>query len=323
MNTYSDFKKDKIKRLSHQLDLSEQMLKNNPLVNKDLTLLQTVLHYLSLQLRWSSVAAASRLLITFKMVLQGNETAQSATGFIGPHLNQMFKAIAQLMKSSLNIEQRDLIDLLDTFNQLFFLGTFYISSQLLDNWKRLFPQHDPAAAFKAGLLLKELGLTFVLGSHAVDLAYQAVTKGLKINEKNQKTISDLGISLILGLLIFSEDENNSSNEEFIKTIQRFIYPALHSLESSIQEQQFQGIIEDGKAALILAQLQLIQQAIEKEEIAALKQILKESCDIFGFSYEGLIKDLKQVIDVCSQLNNTFKNIFYQSQQRLTTLTQSA
>ena len=73
----------------------------------------------------------------------------------------------------------------------------------------------------------------------------------------------------------------------------------------------------------LAQLQLFKQIMEKGETAALKKVFKESCEIFDLSYEELIKDLKIVTQVCSQLNTSFKNIFYQSQQRSTTLTQSA
>jgi len=323
MKGYSTVSTEKMKRMGQQLSLSEQLLKVHPLVNDKLTLLQTVLRYLRLQLQWSSFGPLARLLLTFQTALKGKETTQSVTGFIGPHLDDLLREVSHLMRASLKSDQKDLIPLIDGFTQTLFLGMMYVSTQLVDNWKVIFPQRDPAAAFKAALLLRELGLTFILGTRALEQAFQAVTEGLHIKPNEQRQLTDIGMCFLLGILLILEDQNNPSQEEFTEIIQHFIHPALSSLESAIQEAQFQSIIESKKALLALAQVQLVRQMIVKGDRAMLIEALKQICEAFDFSYEGLIHDLKHLDQVCSQISITFRNIFYQSQQRSTTLTQSA
>lgn len=319
----SSAKIDKMKRLAQQLSVTEQLLKTHPLTSEKLSIIQTVLHGLQLQLQWASQPSISRLLITFETALKGKEKTKSQTGFLGPHLAIIFKVAAELMKAVVKVEQRSNVHLMSTFNQIVFLGTCYTSSQLLDNWKELFPMHDPDAAYKAGLLLKELGLTFVLGTKTIQSAYFAVTQGLNFSEVSSKHITNIGTCLILGLLIVMENEAKRPNEDFIETIKNFINPALYSLEFAIQELQFQGIIDSRYMAILLALFQTFKQTSENNDLETLQLAIKESCETLGFSYEGLIKDLEYLKEVCSQLNQTFRNIFYQLQQRTTTMTQSA
>lgn len=315
--------KDKMKRLSTQLAASKKLLAAHPLTQSNLTSIQTALHYLELQLKWSSADEVARLLITFQIALQGKESHQSVTGFIGPCLSKILKEVTCLMQAPLKLEQKNCGDLLETFNTLLLFGTFYLCSQLTDRADQLFSLKDAVTSFKAQLLLKELGLNFLLASHSLENAYQAVTEGLKIEEKKQKQIKDIGSCFILSALILAEDLDRPFNEDFILTLQGFLLPALPSLESAVQEGQFQGIIEKEQVHLVLSQIQLIKQVIEKGETVILKEIFKKIFEIFNFSYEELQKDLKQIMSFCNQLTLTFKNIFYQSKQRSTLLTQLA
>ena len=176
----------KLKRLGHQLEMSEKLLRTHPLVKDKLTLLQTLIHYFDLQTQWSLAGSPARLLMTFQSALQGMAVQQSQTGFIGPALDQLQRVVSKLVQAALQPSERELTSLLLAFMQVIALGVIFIATQLTDNWKRLFPRHDPAAAQKAALLLRELGLTFILGSRVAENAFRSVTQGLELKEESQK-----------------------------------------------------------------------------------------------------------------------------------------
>ena len=315
--------RNKLKRLGRQLALSENLLQTHPLVKDKLTVLPTILHYFNLQMEWTLAGPSARLLMTFRSALQAQEMGKSQTGFIGPALHRMQQAVAHLMSLSLNPSEKELTSLLLTFTQVIALGTLYVDTQLLENGKRLFPETDLAANQKASFLLRELGLTFVLGSRTIESAFRAVSQGLSLKESSQKRVIDIGMFFLLSLLILVNEQDSSQDEEFIETIKRFLKPTLDSVELALQQAQSEGYYEDELALLAFGQLQLIRSALDTSEGESLKQVLANNLDSLGLPYHEVKQDLNRLIAFCSQLNESFRNIFYQAGMTATTIIQAA
>ncbi len=313
----------KLKRLGHQLALSEHLLQTHPFVKDKLSVLQTVLHYLNLQMQWNLAGSPARLLMTFRAALQAQEIEKSQTGFIGPAFSRLQEGIARLMHASLRTSERELTSILLTFTQVMTLTAFFTATQLVENWKRLFPQDDPAAAQKAGLLLRELGLTFVLGSRAIEIAFRSICQGLNLKEDSQKRITDIGMFFLLSLLILIEEQDHAYEEEFFDTVKRFLKPTLESVEYALHEAQAEHLFEQQQAELALNQFQFIQSALNSEDEVSFKQSLVDGLEAFGLSYQEVKGDLKRLIIFCSQLNESFRNIFYQTNLTATTVIQAA
>lgn len=314
---------DKLKRLGHQLAMSEQLLKRHPLVNDKLVILQTMTHYFNLQTQWALAGSSARLLMTFQTALQAEESEESQTGFIGPTMSRMQQVVTLLMHAALNPLEKNLAPLLQTFTQVISLTTLYIATQLTANWKRLFPQRDPAAALKAALLLRELGLTFVLGSRTAESAFRSIVQGLELNEKSQKIITDIGMGFLLVMILLVNEEDNVNLEEFIETLKHFIQPTLPSIEQAIHLAQEQGMITDHQMSTAINQLQVFSRALQFSDIDILRQSLVSSMEIFGLSYQEIRQDLKRMIDMCSQINENFKYIFYNKNMAVAPLRQTA
>lgn len=314
---------NRMRRLGHQLALSEHLLKTHPLVQNKLTVLQTLLHYFNLQMQWTLAGPSARLLMTFRSALQAQESEKSQTGFVGPALHRLQQGVGHLMHVSLSGSERDITSLLLTFTQVIALGSIYLATQLVENWKRLFPQEDPAAAQKAMLLLRELGLTFLLGSRTAESAFRSVGQGLKLKESSQKRITDIGMFFLLSLLILIEEHDHSHEEEFFETVKRFMEPTFESIEYALNQAQAEHLFEEEQSLLAFNQLQLIRSAVDSKDEETFKQVLANSLEAFGLSYQGVKQDLKRLIVFCSQLNESFRNIFYQTGMTTTTVIQSA
>lgn len=312
-----------LNRIEHQLSLTENLLQTHPLVNDELTILQTILHYFTKQAEWSAAGPLSRLSMTFQTALYAQETSQSQSGFMGPALMQLQHGLASLMQTLLSPGKKRLTGLLVSFTQAMAMVVVYLLTQTLGNWKRAFPPHDPGAAKAAGLLLRELGITFVLGSRLLETPFLALGQQLNLDEKRQKRLSHIGLGYLLILVLLVNEEDQPNNEELFELIQRFIDPALGDIEEAIQEAQNQSMIEEEFALTALSQLQLIRRAIDSSDAAALKLALLSSFDALELSYGEVKKDLNTLIGLCKQINESFKNIFYQSELSMTSMTQSA
>ncbi len=313
----------KLKRLGHQLRMSEKLLQTHPLVRGKLTLLQTIIHYFDLQTEWSLAGSPARLLMTFQAALQGKAVGQSQTGFIGPALDQLQRAVGKLVQASLQPSERESAPLLLAFMQVIALGAIFISTQLTGNWKKLFPRHDPAAAQKASLLLRELGLTFILGSRAAEAAFRSVTQGLELKEESQEKITAIGMCMLLLLITLLDEEGKVDQDEFFEIVKHYLQPTLKEVEQAIQRIQEEGMVDEEQALLAASQLQLFRQALEAFEPANLKQTIESSLTVFGCSIEEIRRDLRHTATICSQINESFRHIFYQSEMTATTVTQAA
>ncbi len=312
-----------LNRIEHQLSLTENLLQTHPLVNDELTILQTILHYFTKQAEWSAAGPLSRLSMTFQTALYAQETSQSQSGFMGPALVRLQQGLASLMQTLLSPEEKRLTGLLVSFTQAMAMAVVYLLTQTLGNWKRAFPPHDPGAAKAAGLLLRELGITFVLGSRLLETPFVALGQQLNLDEKRQKRLSHIGLGYLLILVLLVNEEDQPNNEELFELIQRFIDPTLGDIEEAIQEAQNQSMIEEEFALTALSQLQLIRRAIDSSDAAALKLALLSSFDALELPYGEVKKDLNTLIGLCKQINESFKNIFYQSELSMTSMTQSA
>jgi hypothetical protein len=314
---------NKLKRLGHQLASSENLLRTHPMVKDKLTILQTTLHYLHLQMQWELAGPTARLLIIFRSALQGEEIEKSQTGFIGLALQRLQQGVAQLMHVALSPTEKEFTPLLLAFIQMMALTTAYIATQLVENGKHLFPQEDPAAAQKARLLLRELGLTFVLGSRAAESALRAIGQGLNLKEVSQQHVTHIGMFFLLSLLTLLHEEEQVQ-EDFFETIKRFMQPTLDSVEYALQQAQGEHLIDNSYASIALSQLQFMRHAIHSARNGeTLRQTLANGLDALGLPYEEVKRDLKRLIAFCTQLNENFKNTFYQKNMTATTIMQSA
>lgn len=313
---------NKLKRLGHQLASSEHLLRTHPIVKDKLTILQTTLSHLHLQMQWKLAGSTARLLIIFRSALQGQEIEKSQTGFIGPALQRLQQGVAQLMHIALSPSEKELTPLLLAFIQVMALTATYIATQLVENWKHLFPQEDPEAAQKASLLLRELGLTFVLGSRSAESALRAIGQGLSLKEASQRHVTHIGMFFLLSLLVLLHEEDQSQ-EDFFVTIKRFMQPTLESVEYALQQAQEEHLIDNSYALMALSQLEFIRKAIHSADGETLRQTLANGLDALGLPYGEVKQDLKRLIAFCTQLNENFKNIFYQTSMTATTIMQSA
>jgi hypothetical protein len=301
---------NRLKRLNHQLALSEQLLQNHPHVKGQWAILQTLVHGFHLQMQWAIAGPSARLLMTFQSALQAQETAQSQSGFVGPAMQRLQQSVARLMEMSLRPSERDLTPLLLAFTQVVALGTIFVATQLLENWKRLFPHdNDSLAAKKAGALLKELGLTFILGSRTAEIAFRSIGEGLGLKDTSQKRITNIGMCFLLVLLILAQESETAQDDEFLDTLKRFMQPTLGSIEHALQEAEMQHLLETHQASLALSQVQVMRQALETSNAEAIKQVLAASFDILGISYQDAKQDTQRLSTFCAQLNKSFKNIF--------------
>src|SRR5262249_45378073 len=144
---------DKIKRLRRQLSLSENRLRQHPAVKHKLILLQNLLNRFNLQMQWKLAGPTARLFMIFQASLQGEESAKSKTGFIGPALQKMQDLVAYIMEASLSPSEKAVVPLLLNFTQLFAIILMALVTQLDEDGKRLFSQHEPAMAKEAQHLL--------------------------------------------------------------------------------------------------------------------------------------------------------------------------
>lgn len=311
---------NRLKRLGYQLSLSEQLLQNHPLVRGKWGILQTLLHGFNLQMQWAIAGPTARLLMTFQTALQSQQVEQSQTGFVGPAMQRLQQCVARLMQASLRPTERDLTPLLLAFTQVIALGTIYIATQLVENWKRLFPQdEDPIAAEKAGWLLKELGLTFILGTRTAESAFRYIGQGLGLEEISQKRITDIGMCFLLILLILAHQKGDSREDEWLETLKRFMQPTLHSVEYAFQEGEAQRLFENKQASLAINQLHSLHKALDASDVEAVKQALAICFEHLDFSFEEVRRDIQQLSAFCAQLNKSFKNIFERTTMTATTV----
>jgi hypothetical protein len=311
---------NKLKRLSRQMAQSEQLLQHHPLVKGKWAILQTLLNRFNWQMQWSMAGPSARLLMTFQTALYAQGTEQSQTGFMGPAILQIQQLMGRLIQASLKPSERDLAPLLVTVTQLIAMGAIFIATQLVENWKSLFPQdEDPIAAEKAGWLLREMGLNFLLGSKAAESAFCSVGKGMGLKEESKKKITDIGMCYLLTSLFLLHEDDSSQEESFLDTVKHFLEPTLHSIEQALQEAEKERIIEKEQAFLALNQIQMIRQALNKGNREELKQALSTSFDMLGMSIQEVKRDIGRISAFCAQINRNFKNIFDRTPMTATTI----
>jgi hypothetical protein len=314
---------NKLKRLRRQLMLSETLLVTHPLVKDKLTILQPILHHVNLQMQWMLTGPTARLLMTFRSALHAQEIEKSQTGFIGSSLQRIEQELTSLMQVSLSSSEKELASLLMAFTQVFTLGTLFMATQLVENWKHLFPEQDPATAKKAGSLLRELGLTFILSSRSVESAFRAVAQGVGLEKKSQTRFVDIGMFFLLAFFILVEESDDAHDEEFIETIKRRMQPTIESVEYALRQVQAKRLIEEKRIGVAVNQLQLMKSTLDSSDAKTLKEVMVNSLDSLGLPYKEVKDDLNRLIKFCSQVNKSFKNIFYKTGMTAKSVIQAA
>lgn len=313
----------KLNRLGHQLALTEKNLRTHPLTQEKWGIVRTALFYLNAQTRWSSAGSLTRLLIALQTAFTGYQTEKSEIGFIGPQLEKMQQAALSLMATTISRDTLGMRDLLETTLLMTTVGISYIATQVLGEWKGLFPANDPTAAKKGGRLLQELGLIWLLGSHTIEDFFDLVIKGLELEERNQKIVKEIGLFYVSLLVIVITDEEDELREELLETLEPFMIKTLSSVEKGLEKAVDQGLLTEDWTISASGYLQLMRRALDNRDVAALHEVIQSGFEAFDVPYEQLKGEAKQLVNVCAQMNKTFKNIFYQSEKTMTTMNQAA
>lgn len=323
MTEYSEKQLDIFKRLGNQLSITQQILESHPAVNEKLKIVQMVLLNFNRHAQWSSAGRLARLLMGAKMALEGYERDKSASGFVGPAWIKLQQGAFGLMKATLNITERRKEDLLLTFNEIISLGTVFVSALLLSHKDEIFPKTDAAASKRAGFLLREMGLTFLVHSKLIQAAYSEVTSGLGINEKSQKLIIDIGVSFLLMILILVDAEDNSKNEDMIEAMTPYLKEAIDSVVQTIEMAIDRGIVTQERGSVASSQVQFMKIALDNGDPEAIHEAIRQGLEAFEIPYSEVKIDITMINKVCAQLNESFNNIFFQSKLTETTMTQNA
>jgi hypothetical protein len=148
--------------------------------------------------------------------------------------------------------------------------------------------------------LRELGLTYLLGSSVLEIPYKLLAAQLNLSEKKATTLSHLHLTYLLLILLLSyeEEETLETYELYAKVLQK----TLPTIEPLFPDHQ--------------SQLELIKQSLH--DPSALKQAIREN-----FETEPLSQDIKKLIGVTNSLYEGLNNAFFQQPKSSTTMTQSA
>ncbi len=309
--------REKLERLGKQLLQTEAVLQTHPLVNEKLMILQTVVRFFAMQTEWSVAGPLARLSMTLETALLGNLAGQSATAMIGPALNQMQQGLNKLIQTVFDPSEKKWVRLIGMYTEVMTMALIYVSTQLLGNWKKTFDLDDPRSVKQAGLLLRELGLTYILGGALLESPYKILGGQLGLEEKKQKRLGHIGLAYLILIMILVNEEDEPLNEDLFELIAKFLRPALQSIEESLGNTN----LSEDNLRLASNQLELIKQSLN--DPPALKQAIMGSFEEFGLPYSEVRKDLKKLIEVNKNLYESFNNIFYKKEQTVTSMSQSA
>lgn len=310
---------NKLARLARQMELTEQTLSRHPDTADKLSILQILLQSFRRETKWRSAGPTDRLLMTLELAFLGTNTETSETGFFGPVLTKTQYGAAKLMQTLSAFPSEGTYGLLLTTVQLMNSVILYLVLQVFGKWKDIFPLDDPAAAKRGAALYQELGVIFLTQSNLISSFFKRMAIELGWNEKAQKIIGDIGLLQTL-LLVFVASEHNSDLQH---TLLRSMKPLLNSVDFTIQLAQTHEILDEAHAFSALSYLQSIQLATEDLNVDAFKQSLENYFDSQELSYKNLKDDLKKVEIFCSQLESNFKQVFNQTSQATSSLSQSA
>ncbi len=313
----------KLRSIRHQLELTEKVLNTHPLLSDRLTVLQTVLRLFRSQTEWTEANSLGRFLITLNTALLGISTNESQTGLFGPQLTKLNEGLKLLLKGNLPFSNSQLPSLLTSFMNVMGIGLIFYLTQCLGNWKRLFPLEDIPKAKNAGLFLKELGLIFILGSRLLEAVVKALIEKLDVDPRERKNLEDIGMGYLLFLLILIDDSKDASENDFGELLLPFIGKTVDSLIASIQALEDRGLVDVTTTNSALSQLQLIKRATQELNIEELRSILISGCEVFGGSYVELKKEMKSLIEKCSQLSISLENALTEVKKPQTNVLQSA
>ena len=321
--TLKDSDVKKLNRIGPQLTQTEQVLNSHPLTQGKWTIVQTALSYLNLQMRWSLAGSFARQVITLQAAFMGYQTENSSLGFIGPSLERIQKAAIKLMSTATARYDLGSLDLMTALIQIMTIGVAFITTQSLGNWKGLFPLKDKIAAKKGGMLLQELGLTWILSSRTIDQIFLSFAKEMNLNERNQKFIQDVGVFYVLLLIIVLTDEEEQFREELLETLERYIIKSLPSIEIALEKALDRGMIEEDELTTAISQLQMIKISLQARNMEALIISIRTALQTFGVSHEKIKEDVKRLTKYCSGISGTFNAFFYNTETTMTTVNQSA
>ncbi len=313
----------KLKRLERQLTASEKLLQTQSFTQKQGLFLQTLMRFLKWQTQWHLTGSHARLILSCQAALWAQETEQSQAGFIGPTLQRIHQGMARIMQLSLRTQEQEKLSLLVPGIEWISLGTFYLTAHLAHQWKQRLPQTEREEARKGHHLLRELSLTFVLGSQAIESALQALTQGLNLEKESQKQIEEIGMGFICVLLILLNTEQQIEEDHLFELLQQHLKPTLASVRQGVEQAQTEHLLDEAITTVVLSQLEVIHYLMEGREnrLDAVKHALQTILEAFELSYPQLEQDMNTIMMVCNQLSKNLNNIFYKQSKNINIITQ--
>jgi hypothetical protein len=307
-----------LKRMGNQLALNQKLLSTHPSLSHQFAILQTFLSHFEKLTHWSQEGPIARFSQTFELALIGYKKEESQAGFIGPSLEKLEQGLRNCIQALLKPNEKKLSALLVHFSQVMTWTMIFVFSQILGNGDRIIPLKDVGAAKSAGALLRELGITFILGAELVPSFLKEMGKQLKLADDSQQLISDVGLIYFLIHLTLTKKLLNLP-DEFIYLIQTSMQPSLEKIEAWMSKNPYLAEEEEK----IISLIRLLKSSIDSQDITSFEQGLKNGFENFNISHERINEEISFLIEVCEQLNKSFNNIFYQSKLTMTSMTQSA
>lgn len=318
----AETRRRKLLNLNEELGLQCRHLSQHPLTSSQLFILQNALTHLGKQAQWDAAGSFGRFLMAWQSALLGCETDESETGFIGPYLNRLQKTTAQLMELALP-PYSGLQDMLLALTRTLTIASVYLMTETLGNWKSIFPTSDAASIKKAGLLLRELGVTFLLGSKAIEKAFATAVQSLEMDERHQKMVSYIGVLHVILIFLLMDEDDNPYPEEFILDLERLAHPYVSVLEEMIDKTSLQGEFDSQVLADARNQLNLILLAFSNHDREVLRQVLKGGLELFNIPPSQIKQDLKKLKNFCAQLHMSLNYAFNPTETVMTNMIQSA
>lgn len=301
--------RNKLLRHRHQLALSETLMHKHPLLKDQFSAVQSLLHNLHVEIDWRLAGPAARLLMACKIALQGQETENSKTGFIGPSLQRIHEYMDRLFEASLQQTEKPTAPLLVAYNEIILLGILYSSHYLNEQGNRVFSNQETKSANEGIAFLQELGLTFVLGSKAAFSGLRSFCEQLQLTVNSQNRVIAISSCYLLLLILYAYEKENFGDSSYLNPLQDQIREHFECIEQSLHAAQVLGLFDTQTYSVAHGQLHHLRQALESKSIESIKEAAISSVHAIGISSEQLKKDIQLLNNFCREINKILNNQF--------------
>jgi len=312
---------ENFRSLSRRLKAREQLLQGHPHLNRRWLILQTIMTSLRWQADWKQAVGYERILLSFKMASQGSGLEESQTGFLGPSLRGWISGIARLMQASYDGSDQRHRQVLEPFVETAGVGWVAAAVYLNNAGKKAMQQHDLSEAVRGSLLYRELGLSFLIGTHTAEEIFRSIAKKLGFKDEGCQRTSDIALFFFLSLLILIEKEKEEFREDFLEGIVQALSPTLESVGFACAT-----ISSEEKRECNGTMAKHWKEILEKQELSAnekLNQVFASVFDALDLNMDEVKQEMGPLASFCEIIIESHYQIVNQAGRAATTMTHAA